>query len=206
MCTAEECRLTFEALKVRDPEASRALRLDQARPNCCCQLHSVSEHSDGPVQDAEILIRVLVAPQHMRGKRQPKPAALSDAERNGLSMFREGLVEPKAIRDVAEGLVQKARLAAGSKADKAGVFGVLRMQCAVVRQTVCDPEERSAYGVYDTALEGDKSHTEAFQRVADASEDLIEARRRHLFAKVEATFIPVDEFMNGLLSDLAPKL
>ena len=127
-----------------DGEASgeRAFRLDTSQPGCRCQNLSVSEHSSGPVECKEVLIRILVAPQHMDKKRRPRAAALSDAERNGLSVFREHQATNSEIREVAEGLVARARAANG---EKAGVFGVLRMSCGTVRDA--EPKARATQAI-----------------------------------------------------------
>lgn len=149
-----------------------------------------------------MLIRLLVAPQHMNSKRGPRAAALSAAETGGLSVFREDQASDEEIRSVAEDLVKRAR---ASQGDRAGIFGVLLMSCLSIRETKADDESNPAYCVYDTALKEKPSHAEAFQRVHGAEDALREARRRALFTSVEFGFVPVESFRKGLLSDLAPK-
>jgi hypothetical protein len=196
------CRATFFELQAVQPSSSRAIKIDELQPSCCCQRHSVSEFSSGPVKSEEVLIRVLVAPQHMdKRKELPKAAALTDAERSGLSVFREHQATDEEIRKVAEGLVKTARAAQG---DKAGIFGVLRMPCATIRTCRAEADDDPAYCVYDTAEKYIPSHAEAFQRVHDVEDGLREERRRLLYAAVKSEFVSVDKFRNGLLSDLAP--
>lgn len=182
--------------------AERALRLDELRPKCRCERTSVTPISSGIVAPEEILIRVLVAPQHMKGNGKPKAAALSDAERTGLSVLREQTATDEEIRSVATGLVERARRAQG---DKAGVFGVLRMQCGSIRNITAIDETVGAYCVYDTALKELPSHAEAFQRVFGVDPSLQEERRKRLFDSVNLTFISAEDFRNGLLADLAPR-
>jgi hypothetical protein len=199
------CRSTFDALK-DSLESERAARLDELQPRCCCQSHSVSRHSVGIVGATEVLIRLLVAPYHMNKRKLPRAAALSAAENIGLSVFRENQATDAEIRNIAEGLVRRARDSQGDKGDKAGIFGALMMPCASIRESKADDEIDPAYCVYDTALEHIPSHAEAFQRVRAADEALREARRLALFTSVQSGFVSVENFRKGLLSDLAPKL
>jgi len=132
----------------------------------------------------------------------PKGAALSDAERRGLSMFREVQATDKQIREVAQNLVDRARQANGLKA---GVFGVLRIRCGDIRDCLTPPEQEPSYCVYDTAKRDKPSNAEAFQRVHNCEKGLRDLRRNTLFAKIESHFVPVKEFRSGLLADLAPQ-
>lgn len=161
------CSATFSLLKKDVLPCSPAFYVDREHPDCSCEHHSVSDHSPGPVESDEMLIRILVAPQHMKNNGKPKAAALSDAERNGLSSFREKFVTDHELRSAAEQLVERARAAHNTKA---GVFGVLRLTCAAVKSCQ-DPSDKSpCYCVYDTALEEVSAHTEIFQRVSNIEE------------------------------------
>jgi hypothetical protein len=200
-----ECRATFAALKTDEFTNRRALYLDEKQSNCCCEQHSVSEFSQGPVENHEKIIRLLVAPQHAKNGR-PKASALTDAERNGLSLFREALVTDNHIRSVAMRLVARARenQINSRKKCEVGLFGVLYIECSVIRAFKRDAESERCYCVYDTAQADNPSHSEAFQCVASIDEAVQEDRRRQLFTIVQSTFVSVIEFRNGLLKDLAP--
>jgi len=200
-----DCRATFTLLDRGEHFQRRALLLDQTHPECVCQTQSVSEYSTGPIDGDEILVRILVAPQHMDRKGGPKAGALTDAERSGLSLFREEQATDAEIRKVAEGLVERARAANLGKPEKAGVFGALRMKCSVIRCLKIEQDPAPPYCVYDTALKETPSHAETFQRVAGAPLELCDERRRALFNLVKADFVPVALFRSGLLLDLAPK-
>jgi hypothetical protein len=164
----------------------------------------VSEHSAGPVQDNEILIRVLISPQHMHKKRvEPLPASISSAELSGLSVFREAQATDAHIRRVAEDLVSIAKQNGN---EKAGVFGVLRFLCGVPRHLIVPPEALPGYGVYDTGLRINPSHSEIFQRMHGTMDDLRLMRRTSLFTMIKPTFLSVNAFRNGLLNDLAPPI
>jgi hypothetical protein len=201
LCRAR-CRRTFRALEKALPSRSRASILDSERPNCRCEKASVSPHSPGRIEESEILVRILVAPQHIRPKTgRPRAAALSDAETHGLSLIRERTATDEEIRATAEMLVARARQANG---DKAGVFGVLRMTCSTVRGFRYAQEIEQCYCIYDTALPEQRSHAESFQRVAGAEDGISAQRRERLFDQLQETFVPVQDFRDGLLSDLAP--
>jgi hypothetical protein len=196
------CLATFAALETHESTKERAARLDELEPNCRCQAVSVSEHSPGCVGDGEALIRILVAPQHTNKNGHPRAASLADAERGGLSVFREHLALDEDILIIARELVGKARAIQGKKA---GVSGVLRIECNTLRSFCLHPENEPCYCVYDTALQNRRSHAEAFQRVAGLSAGVADTRRAALFDRIKACFIPVDEFRGGLLKSLAPE-
>ncbi len=201
--SCEQCRATFVALEITDETQSpRADRLDEAQPSCRCEAVSVSKYSPGTVQNNEVLIRILVAPQHMHKKRsQPTAASLSDSERKGLSVIRHGFIKDEIIKAVAEGLVERAR---SSNNDKAGVFGVLLLECETVRQFARSEQEGRCYCVYDTGEPENPGHAEIFQRVAGVEKPVRDDRRQKLFEKVKARFVPVAEYRGGLLAYLAP--
>ncbi len=198
----EQCRATFAALDLSDESLThRAVRLDEAQPACRCEAVSVSKHSPGIVVDSEILIRILVAPQHMGGKGRPRAAALSDSERLGLSVLRQDHAKDNEIRSVAERLIARART---NHNHKAGVFGVLLIECIIVRQLTRIEQEDCCYCVYDTALVDNPGHAEIFQQVAGIEEAVRDDRRQRLFAKIKDSFVPVAVYRGGLLADLAP--
>lgn len=196
----DRCRSTFEALEGGEP-GTRALRLDEAEPQCRCECVSVSPHSPKALEPPEVLIRVLVAPLHVR-KGKITSSALSAAETSGLSIFRDAIATDDQIKAVAEFLVSKARISSG---EKAGVFGVLRMITSTVRTCKASGENENAYCVYDTALADNPSHAEVFQRVAGGDKVRSETRRQALLSVVRSNFVPVQSFRGGLLEYLAPK-
>ncbi len=194
------CFETFAA-RAANPSRQDAEVIDQKEGRCRCQVVSVSAHSPGCVVGAEVLVRIVVAPQHVTKTGGPRSAALTDAERGGLSMFREHQASDLEIRSTAINLVAAARAANN---EKAGVQGVLRIVCDTIRECTAD-EAEPVYCVYDTALPEIKSHVEAFQRVSQCPLEVQAARRQKLFTLVKATFVSASEFRDGLLADLAPQ-
>lgn len=194
-----ECRDSFEAADAEG--TNRVAFVDERHPFCECQTHVVSRYSAGPVRDDEVLIRILVAPIHVKGDRVVG-AAFSRAETSGLSLFRDAQASDEEIYRVATVLVNDARERNG---DSAGVQGVLLIQAGAIRATQAEAENRPAYCVYDTGLEDNTGHAEAFQRVHQAPADLKILRRAALQKNAVGSFIPTSQFRNGLLLDLAPR-
>jgi hypothetical protein len=138
----------------------------------------------------------------MKKGQKPRAAALADAEVGGLSVFREDIATDNELRRVATGLVNRARQ---SHNTKAGVFGVLRITCESVRKFADSASGVPSYCVYDTALHDLKSHSEIFQQVYKVDGPVRDQRRTEFFRLLEPGFVPVQDFRNGLLADLAPQ-
>jgi hypothetical protein len=199
-CTT--CRATFAALAGTKRE-EHALRLDQEEPRCRCQRISVSEHSPGPVHDTETLIRIVIVPYHINRKTGLlKASVLTHAGSIGMSVFREESASNDEIRAAAMTLVQNARKAKAPTA--AGILGLLKINCGEIRTFCWERETDPCYCVYDTATKDAPAHADAFQRVANVSDQVRDARRNALFDRVKADLVTVDEFRGGLLKDLAP--
>jgi hypothetical protein len=205
------CKDTFAALaalKGTQQFTQTALQLDAREPECRCEGTSVSNHSPRMVSNTEYLLQILVTPAHIDKKTgQPKATALSHAETIGLSVLREGHATDDEIKSTAKILVENLK----SKSDvknlsKIGVFGILRLNCGILRDFVSPEENSSCYCVYDTAFVEVPSHADAFQRIENAVDGLPDARRRALFEQVKKDFIPVQQFRNGLLNELAPQV
>jgi hypothetical protein len=165
----------------------------------------MSDHSPGLINGREVLMRVVVTPIHMHRKRKDEvtAACLSQAETSGLSLLRREHASNDEVIEVATRLVENARQSHG---DKAGVFGVLEMQAAMVRGFIADREADRSYCLYDTAEPTRPSHSEAFQRVNGVAEEVRLLRRTGLFNLIKGQFVPVTAFRDGLLRHLAPKI
>ncbi len=195
----ESCADTFATIGPDDFEGDRAAYVDERHCLCQCEACSVSRFSPGPVASEELLIRLVIAPQHVNRKKLPKAGVLSDAERNGLSMLRATATDAEIVQS-ATGLVQRARERNGPTA---GVFGVLHLRCETIRSFCMETEVTPCYCVYDTALEASLSHAEAFQQTFGINVDVRDQRRRQLFELVSSTFEPVATFRGGLLQNWA---
>jgi hypothetical protein len=116
-----------------------------------------------------------------------------------MSIFREERATDAEIRAAAARLVQSARAARPT----AGVLGLLRIKCDQIRSFCWERETDPSYCVYDTATESAPAHADTFQRIANVSTDVRDARRNALFARIKAQLVTVDDFRDGLLKDLA---
>ena len=170
----------------------------------------MSEHSPGPIEDTETLVRIIIIPDHVQGSTGlPKASVLTHAQSIGMSVFRDGLASDDEILTAAKQLVHNARAAAlrqGKNKDKnVGVFGVLRMSCGEIRSFRLAGEPDPSYCVYDTATRAAPAHADAFQRIANGPPEVVDARRNALFECLKAGFVSVDQFRGGLLKSLAPE-
>ncbi len=195
----EACRLSFKKF---DQLKERVSEIDRLHPNCGCQSTSVSQFSPGVVSDDEVLIRLVIAPIH--GTSAPKPAALQTAETHGLSVFRKKYVSDTELRKRAEELVSNAREGRPKSPESAGLMSVIEMYAGIIRSCSVPVESTPSFCVYDTAEHDIPSHAEAFQRMHDVQIAIKSLRRTALFNLVKSGFVPVSEYRQGLLADLAP--
>jgi hypothetical protein len=180
------------------------MKVDAEAPDCACEACSLS--AIGPVLLEEVLVRIVVSPHHIdRKKNRCRSAALSHAETFGMSTFRSAHATDQEILATATALAESAR---GSDPN-AGVFGVLLLPAQAVKAIVDPGMPTPVYCIYDTALEADAklparpAHCDVFQRVDSTPQTVQQERRQRLFAAVQATFMTVAQFRNGLLSGLA---
>jgi hypothetical protein len=186
----------------------RALWLDRQEPGCRCQRISISERSPGAVADAETLIRIAIEPDHFfRNTGLLRPTILLDAENRGMSVFREEQAADAEIRAAAERIVANARTFARNRRrneNNIGVGGLLRIKCCDIRAFCGQGETDPCYCVYDNASRNSPAHAAAFQRIANVSAEIRDARRNALFERIKDDLRTVDQFRGGLLKDLAP--
>lgn len=128
--------------------------------------------------------------------------AISVAETSGLSVLREEQATDQEIRHTAETLVMKARAANNPKA---GVYGVAKFTCKMVRKFRYYLDFNTSYCVYDTALANSRAHAEVFQKIHGVEKTVVEERRRLLLSDLNLLgVVEVACYRNGLLSYLAP--
>lgn len=185
-------------------QQGRVIEIDRLHPHCGCQEFSISKHSPGALTAGEVLLRIVISPQHVK-KGKPKAAVLSHAETQGLSVFRDNFASDAEILHVATQLVNGARQNQPNP-EKVGVFGVISMTVGAIRSLVGPNESEPGFCVYDTGKIDIPSHAEAFQRMNGVPEGVPGQRRTALFTLVQSGFVPVTSFRNGLLSNLAPSV
>lgn len=117
----------------------------------------------GPVEDDEILIRTLYSPVQINKETGVvNPVNIrQDALKRGLSVnrkrhTREAELEARIEKKIADDMKT------GKQTD--GYYKVVTARCSDIRTLIGEDERRQFY-VYDTALEGDKSHADVCQAV-----------------------------------------
>lgn len=171
--------------------------MDQKVPACGCEACEFS--TIGSVQPGEVLIRLVLSPRHYK-KGRLKSAVLSHAEDMGLSAFRDGHTADADLLATATSLVGRARVVDA----KAGLVGVLLMKASDVKSERAEEAGAVVYCIYDYPDMDIDAHAEVYQTVAEATDDLKQARKEWLFTKVVSTFVNADDFRGGLLSGLKP--
>jgi hypothetical protein len=127
-------------------------------PCCECEKCSVSDHSPGPVQDDEVLIRTVYSPvQINRETGEVDPVHFRhDALERGLSVNRklhiseaelQAKIEAKIARDMDEGK------------NRDGSYKVVTARCGDIKSLVAE-DGRRQFCVYDTAKPDDVSHAD----------------------------------------------
>jgi hypothetical protein len=120
---------------------------------------SVSRHSPGPVQDDEMVVRVLDQPLHVGSDDMLKPSAFTDLESLGMSVQRlahcmlSEVLEHSRARTMAH---RERRASEGLADDCRQPMALLRLKVRDLRElhTLHDKLPRRAVGVYDSAREG----------------------------------------------------
>lgn len=124
-----------------------------------CEQCSVSEHSPGPVENDEILTKLIVDPIHFDNG-IVSPAAFTDAYTLDLSLFRENYAGDAELQ-----LAINQIKATGQKKDpiqKRQIVAVMHASAAAVRQLQLEePNERMCL-VYDTAEADKPAHASIF--------------------------------------------
>ncbi|MBW2095698.1 MAG: hypothetical protein JRI80_12500 [Deltaproteobacteria bacterium] len=116
---------------------------------------SQSEFSPGPVEDCEILIRIIVSPHHFKeGDTFLERAAFirSELTGRGVSIERKALTNPTSLTHSSHKLLT---------AEDRSVAGYALVECSSIRGIVDDMGDR-IFCVLDTALECNPAHADIF--------------------------------------------
>lgn len=151
----------------------------------------MSWHSPGPVENSEMLVRLVFHPVHLHKKKNEiKPNFFSHVHEQGCSIQRAG----KLKSDEAHNLVQKFLRVAGDRS----WIGTLNGSCVEVRNITTEFQANRACAVYDTAEAGNQSHAELCQ----TEYVLDEADQNHLRYELMKAFgggtiIPPSRLLDG---------
>lgn len=121
------------------------------------QNEPASKYSPGPVSDDENLCRQVFSPIHIdMDNKTLKPTALSDAENKGLSVFRLAHTKESEIINAGHSKALNDNLAGKPPRD---FVATINMNAGEVR-TIKNHEGKPGFGIYDTALEHQISHSD----------------------------------------------
>ena len=123
-------------------------------PDCACEQGSVSDHSPGPVEDGEVLIRTIFQDDVVDPDGRPKPSFFRrDPTSRGFSVDRMRIVDPQS-------------LVANKKADRryTGYLGFIATRGGQVRALRSDDGTR-LFCLYDSATADNEAHADICQNV-----------------------------------------
>ena len=123
-------------------------------PDCACEEGSVSEHSPGPVESDEVLVRTLFQDDVVDAEGRPKPSYFRrDPTSRGFSVDRMRVVDPQTLM-------------ANKRADHrySGYLGFLAARSGDVRALRSDDGTR-LFCLYDSATSDNKAHSDICQNV-----------------------------------------
>lgn len=146
------CEDFFTALRAEGN--FKAEIIDEKSPDCLCEMVSVSPYSSGPVQDNEMVWRLILSPIHYdldTGK--IKESAFSDASGRGMSVLRDIIGTQDLIIGRGEARAKltnrKFECAAGAK------VSALR--------SLRSSDGKGRFCVYDTAEADERVHADICQ-------------------------------------------
>ena len=123
-------------------------------PDCACEQGSVSEHSPGPVDDDEILVRTLFRGDQVDEDGRPKQSYFRrDPASRGFSVDRIGVVDPQSL--VAKKTVDSRYI---------GYLGFIAARGRDIRALVSGDGTR-LFCLYDTATTGNEAHADICQNL-----------------------------------------
>jgi len=123
---------------------------------------SASEHSPGPVDDTEYVLRLVLNPIHVNpADGTLKPSLMSDVKSRGGSVQRLAHVSREAVIEGGRAHAERKNAAAGDNAQARSVFGTVKLPVQRIREVIVTNNGR-AFGVFDTAKKTDPSHANIF--------------------------------------------
>ena len=123
---------------------------------------SASEHSPGPVEDAEFVLRLVVNPIHVNpADGSLKPSLMSDVKSRGGSVQRLAHVSREAVIETGRAHAEEKNASASDHAQARSVYGTVKLPVQRIREVIVTNNGR-AFGVFDTAKKTDPSHADVF--------------------------------------------
>lgn len=158
------------ALEFFEHHATAESRLTelQAKPEATqvtWETETCSDHSPGPVQDDECLVRAFDQPTHYRDG-EILPSAFTDVAVRGLSCNRLNYTTIDAALARSRERVVLANARRGSNAAERETVAYATLSVAYLRGLLCGAPPRRGLAVYDTGMQDDPSHADVCLLVA----------------------------------------
>lgn len=194
------CRDTFTSAPT---DHSRARAIDAACPECQCEAHQVSEHTPKPVAPEEVLVRLVLDPDHIQydnGKPRLKSSFFSDASSVGSSCLRKGLAHADEYKKTITAILDRAPTDRDGKPRK--LYGIVQVPVAEIKkiQHKFELEDKSietaiAFCVYATGEADRPHHSDVMvNRVATITTSKARRAEKDLAAIAGNTLITADDF------------
>lgn len=192
------CEALSEFFDAQNRANNFAHIIDQPPGSFRCELHSVSCRStNNPVQNDEILARIIVAPRDLKpsGPLGLGDTAVSEMCRLGLSTLRisaDGVADK--IERLARSLVDRAANSIPVN-DEAYCAGILEFTCASVREFRIESVCRQIMGAYETPEDHYPNHSDVLQAVnLFSSKSQSKNAARNFLSQGRIAFFPADEY------------
>lgn len=170
----EVCRLVFNEAENK----AKAESLDAHSPQCACESHTLGSEKAEPVVDDEIIIRVLVSPDHIDlDTDELMSNRLTAVHSSGLSVLRQCASDDE-IRLTVHQLTQET-------AEPNTLYGAAIMRASEIRSL--NEDNLKWFCVYDTYADQKPSHADVFGTTPLGSKSSIRKQksdRRGVLAQV----------------------
>lgn len=136
-------------------------------PDCHCE--SISHSALGPVTDGELLVRAIIAPEHIDEKGCPKPSAFQsvDLMERGLSVLRADKADTAEIDRQADAL---------RKGDQSKWVHCMMIGVAGEVRALRDSKGRKAFCIIDDEMDNQPMHATIMRSADQGRSDIKELR------------------------------
>jgi len=154
--------------------------VEKGFPNGECEAVSISEHSPGPVSEAETLVRLVFHPIHVdESTGRILSVAFTDAWRSDLSVFRDERATDTELIFAIDQMKQTG--ASKTPQQKRYVAAVMLAGTGAVRAQFLQGTSNSVFRVYNTAEAAKPHHASIFLTQAARSSLSEKSIRKRLF-------------------------
>jgi hypothetical protein len=152
---------------------------------------TASRYSPHPVREDEILLRLVFNPIHVDEETGSlKPSVVSDVKDKGCSVNRLKLTTVENVINAGKQAALSKNLSAPEKPPRRLIW-IASLEVSEIRLIKVSDQKR-AFGVYDTALETDRSHADICQLIPEKCKKESRSARLQLFELVNINKRSVD--------------